>query len=55
MQADVAVFIVTDESMWADSTAFDVTGKITNGGVAASDVLELYVPCFAWKECPFGC
>lgn len=54
MQADVAVFVITDESMWADGTAFDVTGKITNGGVAAADVLELHVPGFAGEERLFG-
>ncbi len=42
--------VVTDEPMWADGAAFDVTGKVTNGGVAASDVLELHVPYFAGEE-----
>lgn len=55
VQADVAVAVITDKSMWADGAAFDVTGKITNGGVAASDVLELHIPCFSWKESRFGC
>lgn len=55
MQADVAVFIVTDESMWADGAAFNVTGKVTNGGVAATDVLKLHVPGFARKENLFRC
>jgi hypothetical protein len=44
VQADVAVVIITDEPMRTDGTAFDVTGKVTNGGVAASDVLELPDP-----------
>lgn len=47
VQADVAVVVITDEPVRADGAAFDVTGKITNGGVAAPDVLELHVPCFA--------
>lgn len=55
VQADVAVVVITDEPMWADGAAFDVTGKVTNGGVAASDVLELHVPCFARKESLFRC
>lgn len=55
MQADVAVVVITDEPLRADGTAFDVTGKITNGGVAASDVLELHVPCFAGVERLFRC
>lgn len=55
VQADVAVFIVTDESMWADGAAFDVAGKIADGSVAASDVLKLHVPGFARKENLFRC
>lgn len=53
MQADVAVFVITDEAVRADGAAFDVASKITNGGVAASDVLELHIPCSAGEESLF--
>lgn len=45
MQTDVAAFVISNEPMWADGAAFDVTGKITNGGVTAPDVLKLH----AWS------
>ena len=55
MEADVAVFVITDEALGADGAAFDVAGEVTNGGVAASDVLELYVPAFTRKKNPSRC
>ena len=53
VETDVAAFVITDEPMWADGAAFDVTGEITNGGVAAPGVLKLHVPCFAGQESRF--
>lgn len=53
VQADVAVFVIADEPMRADGAAFYVTGKIANGGVAASYMLELHIPCFAGEESLF--
>lgn len=46
VEADVAVFVVADDSSRADGAAFDVAGKVAQGGVAAAYVLELYVPGF---------
>lgn len=55
VEADVAVFVIADETLGADGAAFDVTGEVTHGGVAAPDVLELHVPGFAREENAFRC
>lgn len=47
VKADVALFVVADDAPGADGAAFDVAGKVAQGGVAAPDVLELDVPGFA--------
>lgn len=48
------MFVVADESMWADGAALDVTCEVSDGGVAATDVLELHVPGFIGQEGGFG-
>ena len=50
VEADVAVFVVADDSSRADGAAFDVAGKVAQGGVAAANVLELDVPGFIGQE-----
>ena len=46
VEQDVAVLVVADEALGRDGAALDVAGEVTQGGVAASDMLELDVPCF---------
>jgi len=54
VEADVTMFIVTDEALGADGAALYVAGEVTDGGVAAPDVLELDVPCFGGVEGGLG-
>ena len=54
VEADVALFIVADDASRPNGTTLDVAGKVADGGGAASDVLELDVPCFVGEECGSG-
>lgn len=54
MEADAAALVVADDPPGADGAAFDVTGEVADGGVAAPDVLELDDPCFGGQEGGLG-
>ena len=46
MQEDVALFVITDETLGGEGAALDVAGEVAQCGAAAAGVLELDVPGF---------
>jgi len=49
-EEDVALGVVAEDALGADDGALDVSGKVAQGGFAATDGLKLDVPVLAWAE-----
>lgn len=46
VQENVALFVISDETLGGKGAALDVAGEVAQGGAAAAGVLELDVPGF---------
>lgn len=46
VKEDVALFVITDESLGGEGAALDVAGEVAQCGASATGVLELDVPGF---------
>lgn len=50
VEADVSLWVVSDDAFGTDGTAFDVLCEVAQCGLAAANVLELHVPNFLSGE-----
>lgn len=54
-EADPALSIVAEEALGGEGAALNVASQVTQGGLAATDVLELDIPCFGRaQDLPLG-
>jgi len=50
VEADVSSFVVSNDALGADSTAFDVLCEVAQSGLATANMLELHVPRLLRRE-----